>query len=181
MENKVVKVIAVFCGSKDGRNPLYVQEAARLGKLIGESGHAIVYGGGNKGMMGALANAMLAAGGRITGIMPKILVDFEHSHGGLTEMVVTDGMHERKRMIYERCDAAIILPGGFGTLDELFEMLTWNQIRIHEKHIHILNTGDYYKHLIMHLEHMHDEGFLHDSLWERISVAGSPEELLAGL
>lgn len=181
MEKTTVKVLAVFCGSRDGSDPVYLQHAEAMGRLIADKGLSVIYGGGNKGMMGAVANAMLGAGGRVTGVIPRVLVDFEHAHAGLTELIVTEDMHERKRMMYERCDAAVILPGGFGTLDELFEMLTWNQIRIHDKQIHILNSGGFYDRLVAHMQHLQDEGFLHDRLWDRIRVCDTPEALLAGL
>ena len=156
-----------------------MDNARALGEGLAKAGINIVYGGGGKGLMGAVADGHLAAGGRITGVIPSILRDREHQHQGLSELIVTRDMHERKRTIYERCDAAIILPGGFGTLDELFEMLTWNQLSIHDKRIFILNTEGFYDHLIAHLQHMEREAFLYDKVSDRICVCGSPAAVLA--
>lgn len=155
--------------------------ARSLGEGLAAAGIDLVYGGGGKGLMGALADGHLAAGGRVTGVIPAILRDREHQHQGLSELIVTRDMHERKRTIYERCDAAIILPGGFGTLDEFFEMLTWNQLSIHDKMIFILNTNGFYDHLIAHLKHMEQEEFLYDRVTDRICVCASPEALLSAL
>ncbi|MFZ1371123.1 MAG: TIGR00730 family Rossman fold protein, partial [Ferruginibacter sp.] len=119
--------LAVFCGSKSGNNPLYAAEAKALGHVLADKNITLIYGGGNKGIMGAVSNAVLEKAGRVVGIIPEILKDREHHHEGITELIIVDNMHTRKKMLYEKCDAAIILPGGFGTMDEFFEMLTWNQ------------------------------------------------------
>jgi uncharacterized protein (TIGR00730 family) len=179
MTSPGIRSVAVFCASKTGSNPAHMDNARALGEGLAKAGINIVYGGGGKGLMGAVADGHLAAGGRITGVIPSILRDREHQHQGLSELIVTRDMHERKRTIYERCDAAIILPGGFGTLDELFEMLTWNQLSIHDKRIFILNTEGFYDHLIAHLQHMEQEAFLYDKVSDRICVCGSPAALLA--
>jgi uncharacterized protein (TIGR00730 family) len=176
-----IRTAAVFCGSRPGVDPLYVAHAQTLGRLLALRGIGIVYGGGGRGMMGAVADAHLAAGGRVTGIIPRLLADVEHQHTGLSELVVTADMHERKRMMYERCDAAIILPGGFGTLDELFEMLTWNQLSIHDKRISVLDTGGFYTHLMEHLRHLERTGFLYDRVGDRIGCHGTPEALVDAL
>lgn len=174
----MIQMVAVFCGSKHGNDPVFVSDAHILGRLLAESGIDIIYGGGGKGIMGALANGHLEAGGNITGIIPKMLVDFEHQHNGLTELVVTKDMHTRKKIMYERCDLAIILPGGFGTLDELFEMLTWNQLSIHDKQILVLNSGGFYTHLMAHMRHLEDTGFLYDRVSERVKVFDNPIALM---
>lgn len=176
-----IKAIAVFCGSKSGNIPLYEEHTKKLGGLLAENGINIIYGGGNKGLMGAVANSAIANKGNVIGIMPEILKDFEHHHMGLSELVVVDNMHTRKRMLYERCDAAIILPGGFGTLDEVFEILTWNQLKIHQKKIFILNSAGFYDHLIDHINTMHEQGFLYDAAELSMTVIKEPEELLAFL
>ncbi len=173
-----IKAIAVFCGSKLGNNPLYEEHTRALGKLLAEKNIAVVYGGGNRGLMGAVANAVLDNGGHVTGIIPELLQAQEVLHTTLSETHVVDGMHNRKKMIYERCDAAIILPGGYGTLDEVFEMLTWNQLKIHSKQIFFLNTDGFYDHLIAHITRMHDEGFLYNNPLEQMTVISEPNELI---
>lgn len=172
-----IESVAVFCASKEGQNPVYMQHAGELGKLIAQLNLKLVYGGGNKGLMGAVANSSIKQGGTVIGVIPKVLVEWEHQHNGLTELIVVDDMHVRKKMMYELCDAAIILPGGFGTLDELFEMLTWNQLKIHDKKIYILNSGGFYRHLINHLQLLEKEGLLYDALDSRIVVCENPVEL----
>lgn len=176
-----IKAIAVFCGSKSGADPIYEQHAIQLGKILAEKGVNIIYGGGNKGLMGAVANAAIAYKGNVIGIMPELLRDWEHHHQGLTELLIVDSMHTRKRMLYERCDAAIILPGGYGTLDEVFEILTWNQLNIHQKEIFFLNSGNFYNHLISHIEHMHFQEFLYDAPEFKMTVLKEPNELIVHL
>ncbi|MGC4102693.1 LOG family protein [Ferruginibacter sp.] len=169
--------LAVFCGSKSGNNPLFEAHAKTLGHILAEKNITLIYGGGNKGIMGAVANAVLEKGGKVTGIIPQLLTDREHSHQGITELIVVDNMHVRKRMLYEKCDAAVILPGGFGTLDELFEMLTWNQLSIHNKEIYVLNTAGFYDHLLAHAKMMQQENFLYDKVEDRLTVLTVPEEI----
>ena len=149
-----------------------------LGTPLAQKNITVVYGGANKGIMGALADAVLEKQGRIIGVMPKVLMEWEIQHMGLTELHEVADMHVRKAMLYDKCDAAIILAGGYGTMDELFEMLTWNQLNIHDKKIIVLNTAGFYDHLIMHLKKMEEENFLYDDPLKRISVISSPEELL---
>lgn len=173
-----INALAVFCGSKPGNNPLFEEQARHLGYLLAEKKITLIYGGGNKGMMGAVSNAVLEKEGKVVGIIPYILKDREHHHEGITELIIVDDMHTRKRMIYEKCDAAIILPGGYGTMDEFFEMLTWNQLSIHDKKIFILNTAGYYDHLFAFAQHMQQEDFLYDKVEDILVVLNSPEELL---
>ena len=172
-----IQSLAVFCGSKNGKNPLFSQHARQLGKLLAENNITLIYGGGNVGIMTTIADAVMEQGGRVTGIIPKLLLDWERQHEKITELIVADDMHIRKKTIYERCDAALVLPGGFGTLDELFEMLTWNQLSIHDKQIFILNSGGFYAHLIRHIQQMEDEHFLYASAKKRITVLDEPAEL----
>lgn len=172
-----IEAVAVFCGSKPGNNPLFNQHAAELGKLLAMLKVKLVYGGGKVGLMGTIADAVLAQGGKVMGVIPKLLIEWEHQHEGLTELAVVADMHTRKRMMYEMCDAAIVLPGGFGTLDELFEMVTWNQLKIHDKKIYLLNSAGFYNHLILHLKQMEKEGFLYEGISERIIVCDNPVEL----
>ena len=172
-----IRSVAVFCGSQKGNNPLFEQHAKELGKLIALLKLKLIYGGANKGLMGVLADAVLANDGKVMGIIPELLIEWELQHKGLTELAIVPDMHTRKRMLYERSDAAIILPGGFGTMDEFFEMLTWNQLKIHSKKIYILNSGGFYNHLQKHLRQLQKEGFLYEALDERISFCENPVEL----
>ena len=172
-----IRSLAVFCGSKSGNNPLFEEQARELGHLLAGRKITLIYGGGNKGIMGAVANAVLEKEGKVTGIIPKALTEWEHHHEGLTELIIVDTMHARKLLLYEKCDAAIILPGGFGTLDELFEMLTWNQLSIHDKKIFILNTAGFYDHLIAHAKRMQAENFLYDKIEDKIVILSAVVEM----
>jgi len=169
--------IAVFCGSKSGDDPIYAAHAHKLGSLLAAHGITLVYGGGSKGLMGTLADAVMAGGGKVIGVIPEILLQWEHQHEGITELIVVPDMHTRKRYMYERCDAAVILPGGYGTLDELFEMLTWNTLNIHSKHIYILNSGGYYAHLLAHMQQMEVSGFLYEKPEQRIHMVDDPDAI----
>jgi uncharacterized protein (TIGR00730 family) len=173
-----MKSIAVFCGSKCGNDELYEIHARQLGELMAKHGIHLVYGGGNKGLMGAVANAVMANGGTATGVIPERLAEWDHHHKGLTDLVVVKDMHTRKRNMYERCDVAVILPGGYGTMDEMFEMLTWNQLSIHDKPIHILNTAGYYSDLFQMMQRMHLAGFLHEPLNNRVKIFEGPDALI---
>lgn len=172
-----IESVVVFCGSKSGMNPLFAQHAAELGKLIAVLDLKLVYGGGKVGLMGTIADAVLSNGGRVMGVIPKVLTEWEHQHEGLTELAIVPDMHTRKKMMYDMCDAAIVLPGGFGTLDEFFEMLTWNQLKIHDKKIYVLNSNGFYNHMILHLKQLHKEGFLYEDLEERIIFCDTPVEI----
>jgi uncharacterized protein (TIGR00730 family) len=172
-----IQSVAVFCGSRAGVNPLYAQHAAELGKHIAMLDLKLVYGGGSKGLMGIVADEVLKHEGKVIGVIPKVLIEWEAQHKSLSELTIMPDMHSRKKMMYDLCDAAIILPGGFGTLDELFEMLTWNQLKIHDKKIYILNSGGFYAHLIHHLKLLEKEGFLYESLEERVIFCSTPVEI----
>ena len=173
-----IRSIAVFCGSKSGNNPLFEEHAKQLGHLLAGKKITLIYGGGNKGIMGAVSNAVLQKGGKVIGVIPFILKDREHHHQGITELIVVEDMHTRKKMLYEKCDAAIVLPGGYGTMDEFFEMLTWNQLSIHDKKIFILNTAGFYDHLLSFAQTMQSEGFLYDKIEDKLVVLTSPEDLV---
>ena len=181
MSNPIRQAVAVFCGSKHGTNPVYTSDAIILAKELALLGLDIVYGGSKKGIMGDLANSALANGASVTGVIPSMLLAWEHEHESLTKLIITNDMHERKKTMYEMGIAGIVLPGGFGTLDEMFEMLTWNQLSIHDKKIYILNSGGFYDHLIKHMELLADNGFLYDPLWNRINAFDSPSALVAAL
>lgn len=172
-----IKAVAVFCGSKTGNHPVYEEHARILGRMLAERNISLVYGGGNKGLMAAVANGALERQGKVTGIIPELLKEREHVHDTLSELHVTDNMHSRKKMLYDKCDAAVILPGGYGTLDEVFEMLTWNQLSIHSKKIFILNSGGFYDHLVAHIHRMHQENFLYDHPEEQMIIVSEPGQL----
>jgi len=172
-----IQSLAVFCGSKFGKNAIFRMHAEQLGQILAHSGISVIYGGGSVGLMGTIADGVLQHGGRVTGVIPQVLVDWERQHTSLTELLVVPDMHERKRKMYELSDAALVLPGGFGTLDELFEMLTWNQLSIHDKTIYILNSGNYYQHLIAHVEQMHEQGFLYEEAYQRLVILQEPDQL----
>jgi uncharacterized protein (TIGR00730 family) len=169
--------LAVFCGSKDGIDDAYINHAQRLGKLMAENNIEMIYGGGSSGLMGVIADAVMQYNGKVTGIIPHVLVEWEVQHQAITELIIADDMHVRKKKMYELCDAAVILPGGFGTLDELFEMLTWNQLSIHDKQIFILNSVGFFDHLLAHINRIEQQGFLYETAKERITVVSDPDEL----
>lgn len=169
--------VAVFCGSHEGKNVLFKKHAVELGKLIAVLGIKLVYGGGKKGLMGTVAASVLKNNGKVMGVIPKLLIEWEQQHEGLSELAIVPDMHSRKKLVYEMSDAAIVMPGGFGTLDEFFEMITWNQLKIHDKKIYILNSGGFYDHLMRHLNTMQHEGFLYEPLHERVIFCDSPAEV----
>lgn len=173
-----INSVAVFCGSKTGTNILFMEHARQLGYMLAERNITLIYGGGNKGIMGEIANAVLEKNGRVVGIIPKILTEWEHQHHGISELHEVADMHTRKRMLYEKCDAAVILPGGYGTMDELFEILTWNQLNIHDKQIIMMNSGGFYNHLILHLQAMEDQQFLYHKILDKLTIVNEPGELL---
>ena len=173
-----IQSLAVFCGSKNGNKPVFKLHAEQLGKLMAEKNVKLIYGGGSAGIMGIIADSVMQYGGNVTGIIPKILLEWEVQHRSITELIIADDMHTRKKTIYSLCDAALILPGGFGTLDELFEIVTWNQLTIHDKHIFILNSGGFYNHLLQHIQLMKEENFLYEEAIKRISVIEDPAELV---
>ena len=173
--------IAVFCGSKSGNHPLYTAHAHVLGELLADNKITLIYGGGRKGLMGTVADAVMANGGEVIGVIPELLIDWEHQHEGITDLRVVTDMHVRKKMMYELSDAAIVLPGGNGTLDELFEMLTWNTLAIHDVKIVLLNSDGFYTHLILHIEKMAEQGFLYGNWQERLLVCNTPQEAIDAL
>ncbi len=173
-----IQSIAIFCGAKKGSNKLYMHHAEQLGGILAEQKISVIYGGGKMGLMGCIADNVLKKGGIVKGVIPKILIDPEHQHDELTELLVVEDMHQRKRKLYELCDAAIILPGGFGTLDEMFEIITWNQLTIHDKKIFVLNSGGFYDCLLQHLQKLEEEEFLFSELKECITVLNEPGDII---
>lgn len=173
-----IQSIAVFCGSQSGRNGFFENHAKILGEILARQQVKLVYGGGNVGLMGVVANSVLKGRGEVVGVIPHILDKPERAHHGLTELIVVEDMHTRKRKMYELCDAAIILPGGYGTLDEFFELVTWNNLSIHDKHIFILNSDGFYDHLLAHIETMYQQTFLYENPFQRLTILSQPEGLL---
>ena len=169
--------LGIFCGSKTGTNLLYAEHARQLGQLLAKNSVELVYGGGKKGLMGIVANSVMEQSGTVRGVIPKVLTEWEHQHDNISELLIVEDMHVRKLKMYELCDAVIILPGGFGTLDELFEVLTWNQLSIHDKKVFILNSAGFYDHLLQHMQKLSDEGFLWGEFSEQITVMKEPAEL----
>ena len=172
-----MKKIAIYCGSSAGPNKIYRTQAAQLGRYLAENHIHVIFGGGKVGMMGILADAALEAGGKVTGVIPGFLHVKEVAHNGLTELITVETMHSRKALIEKMCDAAIALPGGFGTLDELFEMLTWGQLGLHDKPVGILNTNGFYDQILSAVDRMVDEGFLKDLNRDMLLVSKNIEEL----
>ena len=173
--------ICVFCASSTGTNPSYREAAAQVGCLLAEHGIGLVYGGGCVGLMGTVADAALSAGGRVVGVIPVALLEREIAHTGLTELHVVASMHERKARMADLSDAFVALPGGFGTLDELCEILTWAQLGLHRKPVGILNVAGYYNHFLALLDHQVREGLLQSRHRDYLAVDDSPQRLLEKL
>jgi TIGR00730 family protein len=176
-----MSTICVYCASSTQINPRFFEATSRLGQILANAGHSVVFGGGATGLMGQLADSMLAANGRITGIIPQFMCDEDWHHNELSELIVTNTMHERKEKMANMADAAIALPGGCGTMEELLEVITWKQLGIFTKPIIIVNMDGYYDALIEMLHHAVDEKFMrdiHKNIWE---VVQSPEEVLLAI
>lgn len=174
----MVKNILVYCGASAGKHSAYREAAETLGRLMSEKSIRLVYGGGSIGLMGIVANSVLNNGGVVTGIIPHFLNTKEVGHKQVADMRITQSMHERKALMEKECDGVIALAGGFGTFDELFEILTWAQLGLHEKPIVLVNTRNYYEYLLKQLDVMVDEGFLSASNRKLVKVAADPEEAL---
>lgn len=168
--------IAVFCGASAGRDPEVIEAAKEAGRAIARRGLGVVYGGGQVGLMGAVADAALGAGGEVVGVIPGFMVEKELAHAGITELIVVRDMHERKMRMHELSHAVIALPGGFGTMDELFELLTWRQLGLHAKPIGLLNVNGFYQPLLDQVARMERDGFLHGPT--RIISASNVDALL---
>ena len=170
--------LCVYCGSRLGDHGAFEAAARRVGTLIGERGWRLVYGGGNAGLMGTVANATLAAGGSVVGVIPLSLMDRELGHPGLDELHVVDTMHQRKQMMAERSDAFLALPGGIGTFEELFEVWTWRQLGYHDKPVGLLNTEGYYDTLLQFLQASVDRGFVPPAQHRLLQVSADATDLL---
>ena len=174
----IVKSVLVFCGASPGRQPEYAAAAAELGHLLAARELDVVYGGASVGLMGVLADAALAAGGRVIGVIPTRLVEHEIAHAHLTELHVVETMHERKALMAELADAVIALPGGSGTLDELFELFTWKQLGLHRKPLGLLDVNGYWQPLLAFLEHAVNERFLRAEHFQTLLTEHEPGALL---
>lgn len=173
--------LCVYCGSRHGVEPAFTEIARQVGHWIGQHGGQLVYGGGNNGLMGTMADATLAAGGRVVGVIPHALVEREWAKRDCTELHIVDNMHERKRMMAERADAFLALPGGIGTFEEFFEAWTWKQLGYHAKPIGLLNTGGYYEPLLDFLEASVKSGFMSEWQMGLLAVGGEVATLLPQL
>jgi uncharacterized protein (TIGR00730 family) len=173
--------LCVYCGSRAGHTPAFAQLAEDVGRWIGEHGGQLVYGGGNNGLMGVMADATIAAGGRVVGVIPHALVEREWAKRDCTELHVVDNMHERKRMMAERADAFLALPGGIGTFEEFFEAWTWRQLGYHDKPVGLLNAGGYYDPLLTFLRQSVAHGFMSDWQMDLVQVGADVASLLPRL
>lgn len=176
-----VRSVCVFCGANPGLNPEYVEAAQTFGRTLAEQGLTLVYGGGNIGLMGEVADAVLAAGGKVIGVIPTFLKDKEVAHLGLSELIVTHSMHERKAKMAELSDAFVALPGGLGTFEELFEMVTWSQLSIHAKPVSLYNVNGFYDRLLDFVRHAAAEGFMRKENLALLLSADSAEGVLSTL
>lgn len=180
-EIQQLKNILVYCGASSGNKPLYRETAKAFGYLLAEKNIGLVYGGGSIGLMGTIADAVLEKGGRVTGVIPHFLNTAEVGHTGLTELTLVENMHERKALMLSHCDAIVALPGGFGTLDELFEALTWAQLGLHQKPIGLLNLEGYFNHLLALANSMCAEGFLQETTRDLLLHDTDMQKLLSRL
>jgi len=173
-----MKNICVFCGSSSGTNSIYSEKAKELGALLARQKKSLIYGGGNVGLMGIIADEVMAQQGEVTGVIPHFLFEWEVGHEGLTELIKVESMHERKLKMSELADGFIAMPGGFGTLEELGEILTWVQLSIIQKPVGILNVNRFYDHLVAQLDHMVKEKFLKPANRAMLLVSDDPNELI---
>ncbi len=173
--------VCVFCGSATGKNPVFAEAAQELASQLFNSKSTLIYGGGNIGLMGILADRVMDLGGKVIGVIPDFLMKKEVGHKGITQLVVVDSMHERKRRMADLTDVFIALPGGWGTLDELAEILTWKQLGLIKGEIGMLNTNNYFGALLSQMKTMVDEGFLHPNSFNEVKISDSPRQLLIQL
>ncbi|MDA7916036.1 TIGR00730 family Rossman fold protein [Verrucomicrobia bacterium] len=176
--SNTIKSVAVFCGSASGESPIYREAATAMGHLLADRGIQLVYGGGNIGLMGIIAEAVLEKSGKVIGVIPKSLENKELAHMGLTDLRIVESMHERKALMADLSDGFIAMPGGFGTLDELCEILTWAQLSFHSKPIGLLNINGFFDPLLLMFDHAIREGFLKPDHIQLVSVAREPEAIL---
>lgn len=177
----MIKNICVFCGSSAGANGVYAEAARQLAQLMALNGASLVYGGGNVGLMGILADEMLANGGEVFGVIPEFLLQREVAHANLTRLEVVTSMHERKKRMADQADAFVAMPGGWGTLDELAEILTWRQLLLTTQPIGLLNVNHFFDHLLAQMQHMVAEEFLRPFNLQQVVVNPDPKQLLTAL
>lgn len=183
-KNVPIRSICVYCGSQPGRNPLYLEAGRALGKAIAEHGLRLVYGGGTRGIMGAVASGVMSHGGRVLGIIPEFLMDKEaskHSLSALTEVVVTQDMHQRKHRMFEESDAFVTLPGGIGTLEEIVEIMTWAQLGRHRKPMVFANINGFWDPMLSLINHMRGQGFIHTSHLVQPLVIDRAEDIVPAI
>jgi len=173
-----VKSIAVFCASGSGKTSEYAENAYEVGKYLANLGVRVVYGGSRLGLMGALADGALEAGGKVIGVLPEFMLPYESAHQNLSELIIVDSMQQRKLKMHEMSDGIITLPGGFGTFEELFEILTWAQLGLHQKPVGLLNHMNYFHYLIQMIDHMVKEGMLRKENAARLLIDNKVENLL---
>lgn len=176
-----IRSVCVYCGSKVGRTPAHAEAAQALGAWLAQERIRLIYGGGRVGMMGLVADAVLTGGGKVTGVIPEHLKTDEQAHPGLDEMLVVDSMHTRKRRMFELADAVVVMPGGLGTLDEAFEMITWRQLRLHDKPIVLADIGGYWQPLLQLVQAAVAEGYVRAEHAALFTVAGSVDEIVTAL
>jgi uncharacterized protein (TIGR00730 family) len=176
--SQIIKSVCVYCGASTGTAPDFLTIATEVGLALGKNGIRLIYGGGSIGLMGAVADASLAAGGEVIGIIPQHLQQAELGHRGLTELKIVDDMHTRKRMMFDLSQAFVVLPGGMGTLDETFEIITWRQLGMHDKPIILVNHNDYWKPFLTLVDHVIDHGFARSATRQLFSVVGSVGRLI---
>ena len=173
--------LCVFCGSRTGADPAHAAAARRLGQLMAERGIRLVFGGGRIGLMGVLADAVIAGGGRAVGVIPDFLMELEVEHKGVDEIIVASSMHERKRRMFELADGFVVLAGGLGTLDETLEIVTWKQLQLHLKPVVVVNTGGYWSALTELVQRAVAAGFAHPGVMDLFTVVDTPDEVFAAL
>jgi uncharacterized protein (TIGR00730 family) len=173
-----MKSVCVYCGSANGAKPLYAEAARAFGRALVQADLALVYGGGKVGLMGVIADTVMAEGGRAIGVIPELLVNKEVGHNGLTELHVVPDMHHRKKMMADLSDAFVAMPGGVGTLEEFFEVYTWAQLGYHQKPVALLNIDGFYDPLMNMLQHTVDEGFLRPAYFDIVQVDRDPVALI---
>jgi len=179
--SSIVSNVCVYCGSGPGAKPIYAEAARTLGEALAAAGIGLVYGGGGLGLMGEIARATLGAGGRVTGIIPQFLTEREHMLQEATDLIVTNDMHERKRLMFERSDAFVALPGGIGTLEELVEQLTWSQLGQHQKPIIVASIGGFWQPFLDLLAHMRDDKFIRNGLNVRFTVVDAAAAIVPAI
>ncbi len=175
------KALAVFCGASNNAPQKHLDLGSKLGEEMAKHHIRLVYGGGDCGIMGAVANAVMQGGGKVTGVFPESLKNIENEHQGISEIVMVETMHQRKELMYQRSEAFAILPGGFGTMDEMFEILTWKQLLMHEKPIYIVNYDNYWGHLVALMDNIINEGFADSSMRDNYTVVSDVAQLMEHL